>query len=95
MIHNNKSNNESHNNDIYTKLVKYTKSKKCNREEITNTNWDDKNNHTFKIEDDGEYEKFLEQYGKLLDTLFGKVGYMEKPPEVRPLYFDYDIKTKK
>jgi P4 family phage/plasmid primase-like protien len=84
-------------NNVYyeDKLSKYTKSKKCNREEFTNSHWNDETNYVFNIED-ANYNDFLKVYTTsiLENNKFGELSYMEKPCEIGPMYFDFDIKTK-
>jgi P4 family phage/plasmid primase-like protien len=84
------------NNDINDiNIRKYTQGKKCNREEFTNSHWDNINNYIFNIEDK-KYEEFLDEYTKdiIKNDNFGKFCYMEKPCNVGPLYFDFDVKVK-
>lgn len=94
IITTNKS-DDTYNCNQLNSFFKKIKNKNCEREDITNINWDDKNNFTFKIEGN-EYENFLENYIELLENgkdTFGNTSVMEKPCDIGPMYFDYDVKS--
>jgi P4 family phage/plasmid primase-like protien len=94
MNYNNKKGNTLNNGYTEDKLIKYTKNRKCTRDEFTNSHWDDEKNYVFNIENEN-YNNFLDVYVNSIeaDEKFGELSFMEKPCDIGPLYFDFDIKT--
>jgi P4 family phage/plasmid primase-like protien len=97
-MHNNITKNKSGTigqNEQLTIFSDNIRNKHCQRESVTNVRWDDLNNYNFNI-NDNEYDKFVDAYAYLFEgnkDNFGNVSYMEKPREIGPMYFDYDVKA--
>lgn len=91
-----KKSNTSLQNDTESKLLKYVQERVCDKESLTNSRWtkEKKDGRKFKVDDD-DYDVFLNKYIKSVKKDVSHGGYMEKPCEVGPLYFDYDLKTSK
>lgn len=95
MDHTNKKGIITNNSNNDEELIIYTKGKKCQREEFTNSHWNNVDNYIFKIDGINENKKFIKLVAKKLEEKnFGKLSFLEKPCDTGPTYFDYDIKTK-
>ena len=77
----------------YINLMDFITKHKCEYGDKTYTHtwWDNSKNILFKVDSD-EYEIFLEVYSKEVKTRCGFLHVMEKPLDIGPLYFDYDVK---
>ena len=74
----------------------YIKKRKCDKSVRTHQLLNNRlmnNSFSFKI-DDNEYDEFLNKYIKECDKNYGRMNILEKPMELGPLYFDFDLKTK-
>lgn len=96
MLNKNQSNNSNKKGDIElnTKFSSFINKKKLEKgsKNYTNTSFSliPEQNYIFKVEDN-EYEKFIELYIKELETN-KNLTLLERPKDVGPLYFDFDIK---
>lgn len=92
--HSNSKSNKKTDIELNTNLQSFINKRKLEKgsKNYTNTSFSlvPEQNYIFEVKDN-EYEKFIELYIKELETN-NNLTLLEKPKDVGPLYFDFDIK---